>query len=502
MMRTKPTARILILSAVLLGAAVLTSGCMSSDRIVIDGETALLLEQIINDQLWDNESALHGNTDSNMRNGGYVLSDGTDVWFTVSMRFEDGSAEHYLQHLLKSQVGSLNARDEIVAPLQGTLVGMVGTRLVYVDTGNGDTLSVLDLETYEQQPLFDQPVAHAHLYDRTVYLSTQGKGDLYLVEIPETGATREPALLYTSGGRLVGVSGGMAYLLGSTEGSSVIRRYDLQRKMVAQRIVGGPYEDIQVSGSWIYYKDGQKLMRQMISGGTPVVAIHQDVDEYAVWGHWLAITDPDGGIYVSHLDGTGIVRLVEDAGSGLQLADNMLFYRNKHDGGAVYAIDLVEGTRTALLGFTMTDGGIKFDALDRTAGNAFDEFVLAVADKRSLNDQYWGSPLKAMLFAEIGSDGSISYYRHVDDTFAPEEADAIVVVSTDATVLGQYTDGGIAYRLDRKLTLYTPGNDHPVLTFVTEGRPPSEIKIGSGDRRGLPLSWHQKALELRNLVVR
>ena len=499
-----PMVRLLV---VLAGVALVSIGCTGMDRIVIDGEAAQQMANRINDQLFDPEGALRGNSASNMRNGGYVQIHDKALLVINSMTFED-SVVRYLQHLPVSQIGSTTARNDILAPLDGTLVGMHGRHIVYIDAADNNYLFSLDTQTFAVAQLLDVSVESAHMLGDTVYASTLGDGNLWSIQLVDDAEGLQlglPQLVYRNAGDLVGVSQGIAYMLANTGGASVIRRINIAKKMMAGRLVGGPYEDIQLAGSWLYYKQGTTLMRQQLVGGYPEKAFYQDVDEYAVWGHWLAATCTNGGIYVSHLDGSALARIVSDGATGLQLLDNKVFYRNANDNGAVYVFDLVEGTRSALLGPTVTDGGLQFSTiqgqdLDLFAA-AFTPFVTEVADKHSLGDQYWGDLQGEVLFVEIPADGSpLLFHRHTDDAFTPDQVGALVVVSTVNTVLGQYTDGGIAYRQDAALTLFGPDDDMPHLTWIVEGRPPSEIKIGSGDRYGIPLPWDQKALDLRDLV--
>ena len=500
-----PIVRLLV---VLAGVALVSIGCTGMDRIVIDGEAAQQMANRINDQLLDPEGALRGNSASNMRNGGYVYIHDKTLLVINTMTFEDSSVVRYLQRLPVSQIGSTTARNDILAPLDGTLVGMHGRHIVYIDAADNNYLFSLDTQTFAVAQLLDVSVESAHMLGDTVYASTLGDGNLWSIQLVDDAEGLQlglPQLVYRNAGDMVGVSQGIAYMLANTGGASVIRRIDIAKKMMAGRLVGGPYEDIQLAGSWLYYKQGTTLMRQQLVGGYPEKAFYQDVDEYAVWGHWLAATCTNGGIYVSHLDGSALARIVSDGATGLQLLDNKVFYRNANDNGAVYVFDLVAGTRSALLGPTVTDGGLQFSTiqgqdLDLFAA-AFTPFVTEVADKHSLGDQYWGDLQGEVLFVEIPADGSpLLFHRHKDDAFTPDQVGALVVVSTVNTVLGQYTDGGIAYRQDVSLTLFGPDDDIPHLTWIVEGRPPSEIKTGSGDRYGIPLPWDQKALDLRDLV--
>lgn len=497
--------RLLVL---LVGVALVPTGCTTVDRIVIDGEVAQQLANRINDQLFDPEGERRGNSASNMRNGGYVLVHDNALLVTNTMSFDDGSVVRYLQRLPVSQIGSTTVRNDILAPLDGTLVGMHGRHVVYIDATEDNNLFSLDTQTFAMERLLDVSVESAHMLGDIVYASTLGDGSLWSIHLVDDAEKLQlgiPQLVYRNAGNLVGVSQGTAYMLANTGGASVIRRIDIAKKMMTGRLVGGPYEDIQLAGTWLYYKQGTTLMRQQLAGGNPEKALYQDVDEYVVWGHWLVATGTDGGIYVSHLDGSGLAKIVSDNASGLQVLDNKVFYRNANDNDAVYVFDLVEGMRSALLGPTVTDGGLQFSTIQGQDldlfTTTFTPFVTEVADKHSFGDQYWGNLQGEVLFVEVPADGSpLVFYRHRDDSFTPDQVGALVVISTVRTVLGQYTDGGIAYRQDAALTLFGPNDEMPYLTWVVEGRPPSEIKIGSGDRYGIPLPWDQKALDLRDLV--
>ena len=100
-----------------------------------------------------------------------------------------------------------------------------------------------------------------------------------------------------------------------------------------------------------------------------------------------------------------------------------------------------------------------------------------------------------ILFVDTRGD-EYQYFTHVDYPFSPQDCNGIVVITNKDTVLGQYTDKRKAYRKDTVLTLFQLGDDKPILSDTTEGYPPIDIKSGEGDRFGLPISWHPKALSL------
>lgn len=494
-------ARFCCISGMLLTFILLATSCRQVDRIVIDGATAIRMENHVNEQLYDTEYGQRGNTCSNIRNGGYVLLDSDMLYFIHEMPFPDGSSLYYLQELPANQIGSLTARNEIIGSVHGRFLGKYDRFILYVAVDPDHTVMAFDLEQYTAIPMTDEKVASALLLEDALYLTALEHGTLRELRlgIDESGdLSTETRTIAEGVGTLIGLSDGHAFTLYDEQ---TIEQIELHSGAVIRRIVGGVYQDIQVSGSWILFREGDRLMRQAIDGGVPVEASIHAVEEYATCGHWLAFTAPDGGLFVSHLDGTGIAQISADRATGLQLMDNRVFYRNQYDGGTLYTIDLVEGIRSALLGESVTDGGLQIEQMaeveERLFREAFEETVLAIQGESTSQEQYWSEIGDKVLFAEISNDDeTITFHRRIGVQFSPEEVDALVTITYRNRLLGRYTDGGLAYRVDTVLTLFDPVELRPLVSRSVAGRPPSEIKSGEGDRYGLPVSWHQKAIEL------
>ena len=497
-----------IMFGVLLILFAVISGCTQVDRIIIDGAMAERMENHVNEQLYDSEYMLRGNTCSNMRNGGYVLIDRDMLYFIHDMPFPDGSSLHYLQEMKLNQIGSLTARNEIIGTLQGVILGKYHRFLLYIDHDDGHRVTAFDLEDYTSHTLIERTVSSALLFDRTLYVTDLESGtlsELVLgINVHDELVDESRVITEQATGTLVGIADGHAFI--TDQIGKTITRINLESGVVTNRIVGGDYRSVQVSGSQVLYKDGDRLMRQPVSGGTPTRASTREISEYAVCGHWLAFTGPAGGIFVSHLDGSGIAQISADRASGLQLMDNRVFYRNHHDDDALYTIDLVEGVRSALLGESVTDGGVQIERIpgdeERQFSEAFEEIVIQLRNERTTQEQYWGQPREHFLFAEVAHDGgAITFHRKVETPFSIEDVDALVIVGYRDQLLGRYTDGGLAYRVDTVLTLLDPDELTPLISWTVPGRPPSEIKSGDGDRYGLPISWHQAALDLMKIVM-
>lgn len=493
----------LIISLVILPIA---SGCKQVDRLVINGETAHLMENRVNEQLWDPEHMLMGNTSSNMRNGGYVLSDEQHIRFITHMEFADTSLVHYLQELPLSQVGSLTARNEMIAEMNGILLGTYRHHILYVDA-TSSLIYGFDTQNYHQSIIFEQPVDTAFLLEDELFTTTPESGDLWKIQLElDSSNTIEtvPTLLYESAGILMDIAHGIAY----TTQADTFMTLDMIDTTTAQlqgSLVGGYYRDIQISGSWLYYLEDNRLMRQPLSGENPVVASVREIDEFAVWGSYLAFTEPEGGLFISLLDGSHIAQVSSDLASSIQLMDNRLYYRNGYDEDAIYSIDLEEGVRSALLGPTMTDGGIHFtimgDDEERIFIERYAKLIGEIAHERSTNERYGGELSLPIIFAEVSKDGEIiQLHRLKGAEFTPDEVGTLAIISSEDTLLGRYTDGGLAYRRDTVITLFHPERSKPYISWIVQGRPPSEIKSGEGDRYGIPVSWHQKALDLIELI--
>jgi len=477
-------------------------GCTHTDRIVIDGQTALRMEHAINDQLIDEEFQLRGNTASNIRNGGYILQRDGMLYIIQEMSFPGENTLYYLQELPVAQIGSLTARNELIAEIDGTLIGFFDRFLLYVDHTNNQTLAALDVEQYATHTLFSEPLSKALLLDRTIYLTTETE-KLYALDLGIDIADAPeavPHLITERTGKLVGVADGYAYITDVPD-QATIMQIDLQTGMIAQQITGNTYRAVQIAGSWIYFMDEDRLMRQSISHGTTVEATVRTVSEYTICEQYLVFTSVSGGIYLSQLDGSKITKLSDDIASGLQFFGDRIFYRNAYDNQAVYTIDLQEGIRSSLLGAMLTDGGVQFEPINHPETDTFidehAETLQELVKQKTARELYTKTLSGPFLIIEIPFDGSeISLFRKTDDYFTPEEAETWILVRYEPVLLGKYTDGSLAYRVDAILTAVDPETHEIFITCSVPGRPPSEIKHGGGDRYGLIMSWHQRALDI------
>ena len=505
MRRTPPGIRHLYTLLLLINFLVL-AGCSHMDRIVIDGAMALHMEHMVNDQLLDEDMPMRGNTASNIRNGGYILEVDDMLYFIHEMHFPPAETLRYLQEMACCSVGSLTTRNEFIAALNGKLIGSFERFLLFIDEDSDRKVSAIDRTQYDTQVLFDQPVTAALLLDRTVYLSTES-GALYALTlgIDLTDSLDVHSRLITDqGGILVGLSESLIHVTDGPESEFLIS-IDSNTGEIVNRISGESYTDVQVAGSWFYYKEGSRLMRQRLTGEEAVSANIREVEEYGVCGHYLVFTSPQGGIFVSHLDGSGIAQLSDDQASGLQVLHNRMYYRNHFDDQAIYMIDLTTGIRSALIGEMVTDGGIRIVRMEEERETellrAFSNRIDLASTMRTTRERYNGSLSGPFLFVVLPhEDTPIQLYRYVDEYFSADEVGALVLIRHDNTALGRYTDGAIAYRVDTILTLYDPHTLDALLSWRVQGRPPSEIKTSEGDRYGLLISWHQMALNMMQEV--
>jgi hypothetical protein len=479
------------------------TGCTQTNRIVIDGpESMRILNNVVLSAI-DPEAALRGNTAGNIRNGGYVVHYGQDVLFLNQMEFEDGTTESYLQTLGPSQIGSDYAENAVLAPLDGILAGIVGDNLYYIDTADASRVAVMDLRTSETEALDTVSADSLHLLDGVLYYSDSATGDIWLLPIDGAGYKD---LVAQNVGRLIGVSEGWIYAYDRNMGHDAIVRISLQQRDLSLKLSDGPYENAEVSGSWLFFTKEGFVWRQAVDQGEPILACILPLSEYVISGDLMAGASPDGGIFVSRSDGTGITQMALDKAWGISIVDNRVYYKNYNDDNAVYYIELEDGKRTRLQGDTLTDGGIWFTPI---TGAAYDDFAARFAgiveQNRQVythNEMYSGNLSGNILFAVLPEDGSaVEFYRMVNGGgFSSDSVGALVVIIYRTKLLGYYTDGGAANRIDTILTLFAPYHPVPHISLMVEGKPPTLIKHGAGDRTGLPRSWHQKALEIISMI--
>jgi outer membrane protein assembly factor BamB len=477
----------------------LLSGCVPMERIVIDGEASKRIANHVVVSAKDLEASLRGNSTSNLRNGGYVLVDDPNIYYVNRLTFEDGSYVSYLQSLGISQIGIDYLWDVVIAPLDGKLAGIRDGNVYFIDEANDSLVSMLDLNTTETTALDTVRADALHLLDGVLYYSEAATGDLWMLPIDGAGYKE---LVAAGVGRLIGMSGGCLYAFDHTTGDKAIVRISLAQRDERKRLEDGPYADAEVSGEWLFFRRDGYVWRQPLEGSVPMQACVLPMDEYVLCDNYMAGVSTAGGIYIGRSDGTSITQISHDKASGISLIGDRLFYRNGNDHDAIYVIDLSSGSRTSLQGDTLTDGGVLFSAItDARHDEIALRFASTVAEFQkhtSLYDEYVGSLKGDILFADTGYGGAPLTFHQLsaDAPVQPEKVGALVVITYQPTLLGYYTDGGGAYRIDTTLTLFEPNTPGPYLSWVVEGKPPTQIKHGAGDRTGIPRSWHQKALDL------
>lgn len=471
------------------------SSCNHTKPVIIDGAKAREIENRINVLAFDEDIVMRGNTPSNIRNGGNLIMDGDNLYVIQEMQFNKDTS-YYLQQIYIPSIGSLSARNDLLDYLNGTIVALIDNTIFFLDSETSLAYS-LNLISLETSLLFVDPVSSFRVFDNTGYVSTKEGHHIYSLSL---NATNDAKLLVENGGIILDFNNSMIYTLEDGQNNKVINGYDRKDGTKNFSLTGGPFIDAQITGSFVYFKHGDTLRRLLLDDTCECTSASVlRAAEYAIFGQHLVISSPEKGLYLSNLDGSHIVMLSEDRGKDIQLFDDLLFYRNEHDYNEWYVIQFSNQSRSALIGETVTDGGSKFIKADASLSDSYSSFyeyfidsVKHVTSNKNGIQQKLGSDI---LFVDTRGNG-YEYYTHLDYPFTPQECDAIVVITNKDTLLGKYTDGGKAYRKDTVLTIFQVGDESPLLSDVTQGSPPIDIKHGKGDRFGLPVSWHQMGLAI------
>jgi len=477
---------------------VLLCSCVGMDRVVIDGAEAERIANLVNDSALDESAALRGNSPSNLRSGGYVLESIEDIYYINRMGFDDDSTVAYLQRLSKKALGNDFLENEIISELDGVMAGLHGKTIFYIDHGANGRIAALDLESYATEYLTETPVEALHLLGGTLYYSYLDRPGLYCMVI---GSGMEQ-LLHPSLGPLVSISDkrALAYSRpGKLDALTLVPFTDPQGSRVFS---GHEFAQAELSGSWVFFTENGRLWRMSVDGGPVVAATVLEGTEYALGSAMLVVAPPDGGLYAGHIDGTGFRQIAKDAAEDIAVIGSMVYYRNLGDEGNLYVIDTVANVRTIVQGDTKVDGGTQLKALDKEARIPFNAyygtFLELVREVETSVESYLGRIPGEFLFADYtqGTTEPVLILPSAKQDIGPKQIGSIVTVRQKMVVLGYYTDGGEARRLDTVLTVFAVNDINPLFKVVVQGKPPTFIKHGEGDRLGLPRSWEQGALDL------
>ncbi|NLA91989.1 MAG: DUF5050 domain-containing protein [Spirochaetales bacterium] len=464
----------------LLLVPIFFTACIT-DRIIIDGEMALYLQEKINEELVDKECYLRGTSPSNLFNGGYLLEGEDYLYFVNKMEFEDGSTVGYLQRLHLSQKGTLVYDNDLLVDFNGQLLGFWNSNLIALEEGQ---LLLIDLEEFTKEPISEAQVSRAHSFDETLYYSNLD-GDIYSLT-PEG-----EELLIRGVGELLQVDSHYLYTLAN----GTLEQIDRSELKVTLSLTGGIYEQATFGCESLLFLEDNCLKRQSYATGEIYVTVC-DVSAYAREGYILVTASTEGGLYLSNLDGTAKDKLSDDLSHSLLIVEGHLYYLNAYDENQIYTIDIEEGKRSALFSETLTDGGIQFSRYseeeEKHLLEAYLTFLQGVVGKLSpYEEQPLPYPGKVIFITPNGE----FFYRNGEE-IGLNDLFYLALITYHPLHLGTYSDGGQAYRIDSTMTLFVPFDPEPILTKVIRGFDPIQIKTGEGDRFGIPASWHPIALDL------
>jgi hypothetical protein len=254
------------------------SGCNHTTPVIIDGAKAREIENRINVLAFAEDLEMRGNTPSNIRNGGNLMM--TDVFLFViqEMQFNKDSS-FYLQRISLSSIGSLSVRNDLISTLDGTLVAFKDDSLFYVENETS-LASSFDVVSLRSTLLFPDPVSSFRVFDSTGYVSDKDSGDIYEVALD---GTQQSQLLIEMGGVLLGIDNEMIYTIADKDEESVITGFDRTNGKKKFSLPGGPFVDAQIAGSFVFYKDGETLMKKLLDNSCECISASVlGVKEYAI----------------------------------------------------------------------------------------------------------------------------------------------------------------------------------------------------------------------------
>ncbi len=498
-MSGKKKSVILIYIFLILSFFLTTSGCNSTRPVIIDGAMAKELENRINTMAFDEASIFRGNSVSNIRNGGNLIIQDTNLYVVQEMEF-DTEISYYLQKIPFTAIGSLSQRNDILANLDGTIIATVRNDLYYIDNFTNLAME-LNLSSLEAKQIYSEEVSSFRIFDDVGYISSSVSNNIYSITLDEH---LSPTLLIENGGKILQIGQELIYTLEEGKNDTVINGYNRVSGVKEFTLEGGPFKEAEIAGAFVYFKDDDTLKRLILDDSCECRdASVIPCAEYAIYGDKMVIASTDTGMYLSKLDGSHIVLISEDKVHDIQLFDDYIFYKNEFDYNEWYTIQFSTEMRSALLGETISDGGEKFSEANPFIQDSYRQYYEGFIDSAKKHVSSSNTTQTRLgthlLFVDV-RDEIYHYYTLMEEPFSAEECDGIVIITNSDTILGQYTDGDLAFRKDTILTLFAPGNDKALMSLTSEGYPPIDVKHGKGDRYGLATNWGQQALVILNKV--
>lgn len=501
----KKNLKSLFLLKILILFSVMTflSGCAGTRQLVIDGEKAREIENWINNLAHDPSFDLRGTAVSNIRNGGGALIDSDNLYLIRKVSFSPEDTFSYLQKIPMKLLGTPSMKDDYIAETDAVLLYSDESYIYFIDKEDGNRAKAFDKDSNIAYTISERPVSSFQFFDSTGYFSDAETGDILRITGDDGNFGTE--ILSRGAGDLIAVEKERLYTYPSSDDHSKVVIYDRTTFEKVGELSGNNFDDAQVSGAYLYYIEDDMLRRKLIDEQCPCdTASILPTGEYALYDEYMVIGGIDGGLFMSSLDGTHIVKLSDDKASNLHLFDDFIFYRNGYDENRWYLFQLSSQIRQAVTGETMTDGGPQFSLIDEYHSESVEQyfsfFILEARQFTSTRISTNAHIGENVLFVDV-REPQWKYYTHKDSHFSNEQTDAIVIITSEDTLLGKYTDGDSAYRTDTRLTLFIPGDVNPVVTLTQEGQLPIDIKTGDGDRYGSAVSWHLKGLELMEMVL-
>lgn len=493
----KRKAKSLFATSFVLLALFLTACTSSYDRIVIDGAEAHRISTLVRTTAVDYESELRGNSPSNLRHGGHVLIHHEELYFLSEMIFAEDESISYLQKIPLQALGSDTLENEILTELNGCMLGFSGEKLYYIDYANNHRLSSFDLYSFESEVLSADGVSVAQLFADELYYSYAHRAGLFkrslAVEAPEE-------MLDATVGPLVAISQHWALVYTEQERQDSLTLLPFDPQITRLEYQGHSFENVEVLGEWIFFTEAGCLWRLNLTGGSASPLSLCRGYEYAFGSSFLLVAFEEGGIFLARVDGTEFTQIARDRAQNLSIIDSYLFYHNLNDEKQLYVLNLDSKMRSIVQGDTVIDGGSRIKPLGESEQERAETYWGAIAELiRGLHTEtltYQEFPAGPYLLVDFTGDAHkpIYYFFSTEGDQDISAVATLVSISYQESILGYYTDESEALRLDTHLTFFKVNELRPLFKLVVQGKPPSPIKHGSGDRVGLPRSWEQPLL--------
>ncbi|MCL2884154.1 MAG: DUF5050 domain-containing protein [Oscillospiraceae bacterium] len=220
--------------------------------------------------------------------------------------------------------------------VNGGYIAIQDDRIYYNNGSDGGKLYAVNTDGSDKQKLNDESSYQINVAGNQIYYSIGSLG-MYVINTDGTG---ERKLSDDFSGAIAVVGDRLYYVNLSAGGSVYVMNTDGSGRQRLSDTTGSGAE-INISNDRIYYRISGQLYSINTDGSSKQLLTNDGVGRFCVVGDRIYYSNASDGykLYVIHIDGTGAQKLSDDVPFSLNVAGGRIYYGNTGDSNKLYVMN-------------------------------------------------------------------------------------------------------------------------------------------------------------------